>query len=82
MKLDDEEGNPLAQLELIDMFQKLGLSYHYKDQIDIILKSTFTNYTHSNNNQSWNKNNLYATALRFRLVRQHGYWISQGNICL
>ncbi|KAF3445381.1 hypothetical protein FNV43_RR10557 [Rhamnella rubrinervis] len=77
VKLDDVEGDPLAQLELIDMLQKLGLSYLFEDQIDIILQSMFTNFTHSNNNQSWNKNNLYATALQFRLLRQHGYWISE-----
>ncbi|KAF3445380.1 hypothetical protein FNV43_RR10556 [Rhamnella rubrinervis] len=78
VKLDDVEGDPLAQLELIDLLQKLGLSHHYEDQIDIILKSMFTNFTNSSNNQSsWNTNNLYATALQFRLLRQHGYWISQ-----
>ncbi|KAF3445378.1 hypothetical protein FNV43_RR10554 [Rhamnella rubrinervis] len=41
-------------------------------------ESMFTNFKTSNNNQSsWDKNNLYATALQFRLLRQHGYWISQ-----
>ena len=36
-----------------------------------------------NNDQSgdmWRKENLYATSLKFRLLRQHGYNISQGNL--
>ncbi|KAF3432410.1 hypothetical protein FNV43_RR27150 [Rhamnella rubrinervis] len=67
-----EEADQLAQLNLIDVLQRLGLSYHFEDQIQSILKPMQYNI-------EWtiNDNNLYATALQFRLLRQHGYWIPQ-----
>ncbi|KAH7538414.1 hypothetical protein FEM48_Zijuj03G0196900 [Ziziphus jujuba var. spinosa] len=67
----------LAQLELIDMLQKLGVSYHFEDQIQSILKDMFNNIMYTNKNKDMMNNNLYATALQLRLLRQHGYWLPQ-----
>ena len=70
-------GDPLEQLELIDIFQRLGLSHHFEGEMKRILEGLY------NNDQSgdmWRKENLYATTLKFRLLRQHGYNISQGNL--
>ena len=69
--------DPLEQLELIDNLQRLGLSHHFEGEMKRILEGLY------NNDQSgdmWRKENLYATSLKFRLLRQHGYNISQGNL--
>ncbi|KAJ6349215.1 hypothetical protein OIU77_006741 [Salix suchowensis] len=63
-------SKPLDQLELIDTLQRLGLSYHFVDEIESILKSLFDE-NHIQNTMT--ANDLYATALEFRLLRQHGY---------
>ncbi|KAL6326921.1 hypothetical protein AAG906_012528 [Vitis piasezkii] len=66
---------PLDQLELIDVLQRLGLYYHFKDEIKRILDSIYNQY---NQHEEWKKDDLYATALEFRLLRQHGYDVPQG----
>ncbi|KAF3432677.1 hypothetical protein FNV43_RR23779 [Rhamnella rubrinervis] len=73
-----EMKDPLSQLHLIDMLQRLGLSYHFEDQIQSILHPMHLNILASTNyNEAWKHNNLHATALQFRLLRQHGYWVLQ-----
>ncbi|KAG5224360.1 terpene synthase [Salix suchowensis] len=67
-------SKPLDQLELIDTLQRLGLSYHFADEIESILKSLFDE-NHIQNTKT--ANDLYATALEFRLLRQHGYKVPQ-----
>ncbi|XP_060963578.1 terpene synthase 10-like isoform X1 [Cannabis sativa] len=69
-----EEEKPLSQLELIDVLQRLGISYHFEDEINDILKYIYNN---NNNVYNTNKNNVYANSLEFRLLRQHGYPVSQ-----
>lgn len=64
--------DPLDQLELIDQLQKLGVAYHFHDEIERNLKKI------QSNNDKWDQN-LHATALRFRLLRGYGFDVSQGN---
>ncbi|KDP32193.1 hypothetical protein JCGZ_14941 [Jatropha curcas] len=60
---------PLAKLELIDEVQRLGLKYQFELEIKDALNAVY-----SNTNNGWPyDDDLYATALRFRLFRQHGY---------
>ena len=54
----------LHQLELIDNLHRLGVSYHFEDEI----KRTLDRIHNKNTNKS-----LYATALKFRILRQYGY---------
>ncbi|KAL8149550.1 hypothetical protein AgCh_006524 [Apium graveolens] len=61
----------LDQLELIDQLQRLGLDYHFHDEINRTLKNIHSGLE----NESWEKD-LHATALEFRLLRQHGHYIS------
>lgn len=69
----DQDRDPLAKLEQIDMLQRLGLSYHFEDEINNLLKGI-----HSSDlgKDTW-KDNLHATSLKFRLLRQHQYWVPQ-----
>ncbi|KAI4324183.1 hypothetical protein L6164_023740 [Bauhinia variegata] len=62
--------NPLFQLELIDDLQRLGLAYHFNNEINIIVDTVYKNM------DSFMEENLYFTALKFRLLRQNGYHIS------
>ncbi|KAL8112903.1 hypothetical protein AgCh_020276 [Apium graveolens] len=64
--------DPLDQLELIDQLHKLGVAYHFQDEIERNLKKIH------GNNEKWDQN-LHATALRFRLLRGHGYDVSQED---
>nr|QLC36835.1 terpene synthase 17 [Cannabis sativa] len=69
-----EMENSLAQLELIDTLQRLGVSYRFENEINTILKEKYVNINGNINNPNYN---LYATALEFRLLRQHGYAVPQ-----
>ncbi|KAB1205568.1 Myrcene synthase, chloroplastic [Morella rubra] len=70
----DKVVDPLEQLELIDILQRLGLSYHFEDEISRILEAI---YTTNDGDEMCNKENLYATTLKFRLLRQHRYSVPQ-----
>jgi len=65
--------NELDQLEFIDVLQRLGVAYHYNNEIRDILDNIYIKQTFKL------KKNLHATALEFRLLRQHGYDISTGH---
>lgn len=71
-----EEADPLAQLEHIDMLQRLGISYHFENEIKSILNEI---HSHRFNSLICEKSNLYATALQFRLLRQHGHCVAPGK---
>ncbi|XP_013644819.1 1,8-cineole synthase 1, chloroplastic-like isoform X1 [Brassica rapa] len=74
--LDVETKSRLEQLELIDELQKLGVSYHFEVEINDILMDF-----HHQNGRSILKcvkeEDLHATALEFRLLRQHGFDVSE-----
>ncbi|KAK6156766.1 hypothetical protein DH2020_011014 [Rehmannia glutinosa] len=70
------EMEVVQHLEFIDDLQKLGISYHFEDKIKHILNHIYHDCKNS-------ERDLYSTALQFRLMRQHGFSISQddeGNI--
>ncbi|KAF8409457.1 hypothetical protein HHK36_005533 [Tetracentron sinense] len=73
--LFNNKVEPLARLELVDVLQRLGLAYHFEEEIKRTLE---TIYTSSN---KWSEEDLYATSLQFRLLRQHGYQVPQEVFC-
>ncbi|CAI9756570.1 unnamed protein product [Fraxinus pennsylvanica] len=75
----NEMEDELDQLELIDSLQRLDVSYHFRDEIKKLLEQTYQNSTTGQNNE--NEKNLYSTALKFRLLRQHGYQVPQEVFC-
>lgn len=74
--LEKTMTNSLEQLELIDILQRLGIYYHFEEEIDRVLKQIYVNY---NKRDHHNEDYLYATALKFRLLRQQGYHVPQGT---
>ena len=70
--------DPLEQLKLIDILRRLGISYHFEGEIKRILEGLKNNIDHGSDIDTWKTKNLYATALKFRLLRQHGYIVPPG----
>lgn len=71
----NNQVGPLDQLELIDDLQKLGLAYHFQEDINCTLKMIHNGRINDDNREK----DLHATALEYRLLRQHGYYTSPGN---
>ncbi|KAJ0480809.1 putative R-linalool synthase [Helianthus annuus] len=68
-------GNLLSTLELIDDLQRLGISYHFQDELRNLLEKIYYNYYKTND--KWHTMDLNLKALGFRLLRQHGYQVPQ-----
>ena len=68
---------PLDQLELIDLLQRLGISYQFEDEIKRLLNSIYCNY---NMDDEWKKENLHATALEFRILKTT--WVLHSSRCI
>ena len=75
MRLKDVE-DPFIQLEQIDMLQRFGISYHFEEEIKYVLKGIYS--VNDFGGENWD-DNLYITALKFRLLREHRYSIPQGT---
>ncbi|KAL3503377.1 hypothetical protein ACH5RR_037826 [Cinchona calisaya] len=64
-------SNPSEQLQLIDEIQRLGIEYHFEEEIDQALQIMYEKH------QGWEENdNIYAAALYFRILRQEGFKVS------
>nr|XP_043631057.1 R-linalool synthase QH1, chloroplastic-like [Erigeron canadensis] len=69
-------GNPLIKtLELVDDLQRLGISYHFEEDIRNVLEMIYHDYY--KRHESWNEMDLNLKSLGFRLLRQHGYQVPQ-----
>ncbi|KAH6831348.1 hypothetical protein C2S53_011945 [Perilla frutescens var. hirtella] len=67
--------DPLHKLELIDLINKLALSHYFEKEISESIegiKSTSSSMTI--------QNDLYSSALYFRILRQHGHHVPQDTI--
>ncbi|CAL9129489.1 unnamed protein product [Musa acuminata var. zebrina] len=77
VKLIQEEKELEDQLHLIDHLQQLGVAYHFKDDIKDALGSIHGSLEDTS---MLLKDNLHATALLFRLLRENGFDVSEGNM--
>ncbi|KAJ1267779.1 hypothetical protein BS78_07G084300 [Paspalum vaginatum] len=76
-------GDLRRKLDLVDTLQRLGMDYHFKEEIDGLLSALY-------DDKDGGSDDLYLTSLRFYLLRKHGYAVSsdvfekfrdqQGNI--
>ncbi|XP_027911830.1 (-)-germacrene D synthase-like isoform X2 [Vigna unguiculata] len=73
-----DDNNFSFKLNFIDSVQRLGVSYHFEQEIDSALCRIYEISTKDNDIIA-NNDDLYHTALLFRLLRQHGYRISPNQ---
>ncbi|KAK8613396.1 hypothetical protein V6N13_101158 [Hibiscus sabdariffa] len=73
--INDEDAEPVDLLELIDDIQRLGLGHRFETDIERALQK----FVSSDDSSVATEYSLHAAALRFRLLRQHGYEVSQGD---
>jgi hypothetical protein len=62
----------VQKLELVDTLQRLGVDYHFKKEIDDMLLAVY-------GDKDGGSDNLYTAALRFYLLRKHGYGVTSGK---
>ncbi|XP_062081149.1 alpha-humulene synthase-like, partial [Humulus lupulus] len=60
-----------SQLKIIDVVERLGVSYHYENEIEKKLQ-------HIYNSTIIEDEDLHDTSIRFRLLRQHGFMVSSN----
>ena len=72
--LGSGDKESLEQLQLIDAIQRLGVDYHFKNEIEDVLTQIYESYHIQSN-----KDNLYHLSTRFRILRQHGFNVSSGK---
>ncbi|XP_051151914.1 beta-caryophyllene synthase-like [Andrographis paniculata] len=68
--LDATPNNSLHKLELIDTVQRLGVGYHFQNEIEGSLKEVYDAYAKGGFNDG---NDLHVVALRFRLLRNQRF---------
>ncbi|KAG2632740.1 hypothetical protein PVAP13_2NG122903 [Panicum virgatum] len=61
------------KLELVDTLQRIGVDYHYKKEIDELLRDVVHDPQHE---EGCDDDELYVVSLRFYLLRKHGYNVS------
>ncbi|KAK0599131.1 hypothetical protein LWI29_002648 [Acer saccharum] len=66
--LTSNTDKDFQKLCLIDDIQRLGVAYHFEREIEDALESLYNDY-------NGDDNSLYTVALRFRLLRQQGYYV-------
>ncbi|XP_071902768.1 (-)-germacrene D synthase-like [Coffea arabica] len=67
-------SNPSQQLQLIDAIQRLGVEYHFQEEINHALRKMHEKH------QNWeNIDHIYTAALYFRILRQEGFRVSSGK---
>ncbi|XP_042518572.1 (3S,6E)-nerolidol synthase 1-like [Macadamia integrifolia] len=65
--------DPLERMIMIDALQRLGIHYHFEQDIKTLLPNNHGSL--SSPTYPFGDHNLHNTALHFRLLRQAGYWV-------
>uniref|UniRef100_A0A7N0V7E1 Uncharacterized protein n=1 Tax=Kalanchoe fedtschenkoi TaxID=63787 RepID=A0A7N0V7E1_KALFE len=63
------------QLEVVDDLQRLGLEYHFENEIKTLLHEIYGKFCITREHR--NQTDLHTAALAFRLLRQHGHPVTQ-----
>ncbi|KAG7964043.1 hypothetical protein I3843_09G148700 [Carya illinoinensis] len=71
---EEEELDPFEGLSMIDAVQRLNIDCHFQEEIEAILQRQYVKYiTHG---EYGHHDELHVVALRFRLLRQQGYYVA------
>ncbi|KAG8370746.1 hypothetical protein BUALT_Bualt13G0015600 [Buddleja alternifolia] len=71
-ELRESSKDYMRQLGLIDAIQRLGIEHHFEVEIDEALQNIFEKF----DDYCKDNEDMYITALGFRLLRQHGFRVS------
>ncbi|KAK8933764.1 hypothetical protein KSP39_PZI015404 [Platanthera zijinensis] len=71
-----EEKGLLDQLELLDSIQQLGVAYHFEKDINCVLSRMHLRFKTLCDHDKLG-DDMHATSLIFRLLRQNGFGVSQ-----
>ncbi|XP_030519147.2 (3S,6E)-nerolidol synthase 1-like [Rhodamnia argentea] len=69
--LNEVVNEPVESLIIVDTIQRLGVESLFREQIKAILRWQYTHFSSLNHG----KDDVYEIALRFRLLRQEGYYV-------
>ena len=72
-----KDRNALSTLKLVDDLQRLGIAYHFDEEIGDVLETIYQTFYITQ--EKWEGMDLNLKALGFRLLRQHGYQVPQGT---
>ncbi|CAO2835985.1 unnamed protein product [Amaranthus hypochondriacus] len=64
---------PKERIEFIDAMHRLGVAYHFENDIQNYLQKFHNNFNYLAN---YYKDDLQYVSLSFRLLRQHGFYVS------
>ncbi|KAF9616465.1 hypothetical protein IFM89_029762 [Coptis chinensis] len=71
-----EVKEPIARLELISSMQRLGVAYHFEEDIKEALDITYYSEKY------YSCDDLHTTALQFYILRQHQYYpVPSAELC-
>ncbi|KAG6685678.1 hypothetical protein I3842_12G123800 [Carya illinoinensis] len=73
---------PSQKLKLINVIQRLSVSYNFETEIDSVLQEIHKYYYYSEDELEISGHGLYTVALHFRLLRQQGCNIPSSILCL
>ncbi|KAM3337166.1 sesquiterpene synthase 14b-like [Capsicum galapagoense] len=71
--LVETPDNSTQKLFLIDAIERLGVGYHFENEIKTSIQNIFDEHKQNKNEDD---DNFYVVALRFRLVRQQRHYMS------
>jgi len=69
----------VEHIEFINLLCRLGVSYHFDDEIENSLKEIFDDLPHLLEKHDFD---LYTLSLLFRVLRQHGFKMPCGECIL
>lgn len=78
----EEEEDPFEGLIMIDALQRLNIDYYFQEEIEAILRRQYGRFNSHNNQYGHHDDELHVVALRFRLLRQQGYYVAPGKYIL
>lgn len=67
--------DPFEGLVMIDALQRLGIDYHFEEEIGAVLHSQYVNCSMG----LYPQHDLHEVSTRFRLLRQNGYNVPIGR---
>jgi hypothetical protein len=66
---------PLEKVHLIDSIIRLGVNYHFEDEIEDVLQHIYNDFVENGEITNF-EDNLCSLAVLFRLLRQQGLYVS------